>query len=194
MRKLEANDCLAVYMSVMKMMTALFARADVSILFIQLLLPLQHLTEKLVFSLSEKIVYPVFIIYNNDLNYFQCFYKIHGDYEFKVCPWSRVIQSNRWYSDQYYLGDWDNVDQIATDGDTMDFTGGDGPCPNGRYRSARVNYTCGTATRLVSCSEPSMCYYVFEMEVNCNPSSAGFARSAARQTDFMPLMSNTTVV
>ena len=68
MKKLEANDCLAVYMSVMKMMTALFARADVSIPFTQLLLPLQHLTDKLVFSLSEKIVYPVFIIYNNDLN------------------------------------------------------------------------------------------------------------------------------
>ena len=58
MKKLEANDCLAVYMSVMKMMTALFARADVTIPFTQLLLPLQHLTDKLVFSLSEKIVYP----------------------------------------------------------------------------------------------------------------------------------------
>jgi len=124
----------------------------------------------------------------------KCFYKIHGDYEFKVCPWSRVIQSNRWYSDQYYLGDWDNVDQIATDGDTMDFTGGDGPCPNGRYRSSRVSYTCGTVDALVSASEPSMCYYVFEMTVNCYGQSASFARSAPRQTDFMPLISNTTVV
>ena len=111
-----------------------------------------------------------------------------------MCPWSHVQQSNRWYYDVYYLGDWDLNDEIATDGDGMNFVGGDGPCPNGRYRSARVNYTCGSSTRITSASEPSMCYYVFEMEVNCNPSSAGFARSAARQTDFMPLLSNTTVV
>ena len=69
MKKLEANDCHAVYMSVMLMMIALFARVDVLIPFTQLLLPLHHLMDKLVFLLSERAVIPIFIIYNhlNDL-------------------------------------------------------------------------------------------------------------------------------
>ena len=90
---------------------------------------------------------------------------------------------------------WDGVDSIATDGDSNYFdNGGEGRCPNGRKRSARVHYTCGFSTELTSVSEPSMCYYVLEMTVNCEPSSAGFARIAPGQTDFMPLISNTTVV
>ena len=67
MRRLEANDCLAVYMFVMLMMIALFARVDVLIPSTQLLLPLQHLKTKLVFLLSKMAVNPIFIIYN-DLN------------------------------------------------------------------------------------------------------------------------------
>ena len=67
MRKLAANACLAVYMSVMLMMIALFARVDVLIPFTQLLLPQHHLMDKLVLLLSERTVILIFIIYN-DLN------------------------------------------------------------------------------------------------------------------------------
>ena len=70
MQTLEANDYLVVYMFVTLMMIAPFARADVSIPFTLLLLPLHHFADKLVFLLSENAVFRVFITYNNHLNDF----------------------------------------------------------------------------------------------------------------------------
>ena len=48
------------------------------------------------------------------------------------------------------------------------YTGGDGPCPNGVYRSTTVLLTCGASTGLTSASEPSMCSYALTLTVNCS--------------------------
>ena len=120
---------------------------------------------------------------------FKCFYKVSGDYEYEVCPWDRITQRNRWYYAEYGLGVWNGDESLPT----RFHTGGSGPCPNGVNRASQINYYCGTSTQLVACSEPNMCYYVFDFEVDCTGNRGSMARRM-RQTDFLPLMSNSTDV
>ena len=90
----------------------------------------------------------------------------------------------------YDLGAWNDVNSIVEEGDALSFVDGDGPCPNGKYRESKVNFTYGSSTEIIRASEPSMCYYVFEMTVNCDEDGS---RTNGR-TDFLPLISNSTLV
>ena len=90
----------------------------------------------------------------------------------------------------YYLGTWNGDNSIAVEGDDFSFVGGEGPCPNGRNRESEVIFTCGSSTGVTRASEPSMCYYVFEMTVNCDED---LSRTNGR-TDFLPMIANSTVV
>ena len=102
-----------------------------------------------------------------------------------MCPFRTITQSNIYWWEVNDLGRWNGEDYLPT----HTHTGGDGPCPNGLYRSSEVYYYCGSTTTLVSISEPSMCSYRFDIEVDC--SGRGMVRTKER-TDFLPLISNST--
>ena len=68
----------------------------------------------------------------------------------------------------FYLGSWNGVDNIKSDGDNFEFIDGSGPCENNAYRESEINFSCGTTTEITKASEPIVCFYIFDMTVNCN--------------------------
>ena len=138
------------------------------------------------------LIQQVYYDYISKLFYrFQCFFKRSGDYDYKVCPFASITQLDLYSTASFDLGTWNGVNSIAVEGDNFSFVDGEGRwCPNGRPRQSEVNFTCGSSTGVTRASEPSMCYYVFEMTVNCD---GDLSRTNGR-IDFLPVIANSTVV
>ena len=62
---------------------------------------------------------------------------------------------------------WSLGTHSGYDGMSEIFSGGDFCDPRGDYRSARITYTFGDSTEILSFSEPTTCFYEFHIQIEC---------------------------
>ncbi|KAK1154004.1 glucosidase 2 subunit beta [Acipenser oxyrinchus oxyrinchus] len=94
--------------------------------------------------------------------YSQCYELTTGEYVYRLCPFSRVTQKQKFGGSETNLGTWGSWAGPEDDKySVMKYEQGTG-CWQGPNRSTTVKLTCGTETAVVSTSEPSRCEYQVE--------------------------------
>ncbi|XP_041091560.1 glucosidase 2 subunit beta-like [Polyodon spathula] len=94
--------------------------------------------------------------------YSQCYELTTGEYVYRLCPFSRVTQKQKFGGSETNLGTWGSWAGPEDDKySVMKYEQGTG-CWQGPSRSTTVKLTCGTETAVVSSMEPSRCEYQME--------------------------------
>jgi hypothetical protein len=119
----------------------------------------------------------------------ECYMFAEGENDYRVCVNGEILQRNRVNTNTFSLGRWD---ENPLQNDYLSYTGGTYCDPIGAARRAQVHFTLGQETEAVSVTEPSTCFYRFEM--TCNPNPAPRSGKKARRTEFLPFIQNSTVV
>lgn len=107
----------------------------------------------------------------------ECMEVVDAKFTYKVCVMGSVTQTEDGSHSSVTLGDFESVEEDDQgNGATLKFRHGQ-HCHAFGARSADVKVTCGSANKLISASEPSTCFYSFQMEspAACTPKFAEFS-------------------
>ena len=94
----------------------------------------------------------------------QCFDTIDGKFTYSVCVMEKVTQRESEGGDAE-LGNFSTIEEdAATGGAVIHYTDGAHCWGINEPRKADVFVTCGQENKVLSATEPSTCYYTFQME------------------------------
>ncbi|XP_006004085.1 glucosidase 2 subunit beta [Latimeria chalumnae] len=102
---------------------------------------------------------------NNEFAYMygKC-YEITNEYAYKLCPFDKVTQTPKHGGLETSLGTWTSwADPEDNNYSMMKYEDGTS-CWQGPNRSTKVKLTCGKETAVISCTEPSRCEYLMELQ------------------------------
>ncbi|XP_043941924.1 glucosidase 2 subunit beta-like [Protopterus annectens] len=91
-------------------------------------------------------------------------YELTNEYIYRFCPFDRVTQKPKQGGIDTNLGTWDSwAGPEGNKYSLMKYEGGTS-CWQGPNRSTKIKLVCGKETMLTSCTEPSRCEYLMELQ------------------------------